>query len=123
MDDWVEVGVYAEGDQPPGLDVEQIGDADQPFYAQKHRIRSGQQTITVTMPRPAYANGSGGVSPNLREGGRPTSAVIDPNRLLIEVGGTADNTTTVKTSSFAVSTSRPRKSGISFESHEPLTKR
>jgi len=50
MDDWVEVGVFAEG-QP---------------YVQKHRIRSGKQTITVTVP------------------GKPTRAGIDPNDLLID---------------------------------------
>ena len=82
MDDLIEIGIFAEGQQPPArVEVEQIGDADTPFYTQKHRIRSGQQTITVTMPR------------------RPTSASIDPNRLLIEVGGTSDNTTTVRTKS------------------------
>jgi hypothetical protein len=36
MDDWIEIGIFAEGDQP-----------GKPFYAQKHRIRSGEQTITV----------------------------------------------------------------------------
>ena len=40
MDDWVEVGVFGEGEP----------------YMQKHRIRSGKQTITVTVPRkPARA--------------------------------------------------------------------
>jgi ABC-2 type transport system permease protein len=69
MDDWIEIGIFAEGDEP-----------DKPFYARKHRIRSGQQTITVTMPR------------------KPTSAGIDPNRLLIDLT-TADNITTVRTKS------------------------
>ena len=77
MDDWVEIGVYARVISHRGS--EQIGDAGEPLYVQKHRIRSGQQTITVTVPR----NG-------------PTSAGIDPYRLLIELGGTDDNTTTVR---------------------------
>ena len=51
MDDWVEVGVFGEG-KP---------------YMQKHRIRSGQQTITVTAPR------------------KPTRAGIDPKNLLIDL--------------------------------------
>ena len=69
MDDWIEIGIFAEGDEP-----------DKPFYARKHRIRSGQQTVTVTMPR------------------KPASAGIDPNRLLIDLT-TADNITTVRTKS------------------------
>ncbi|HET7461383.1 MAG TPA: hypothetical protein VFJ82_09035 [Longimicrobium sp.] len=45
MDEWVEVGVFAPGAAP--------GD---PLYVRKHRIRSGAQTITVTVPRkPALA--------------------------------------------------------------------
>jgi len=58
MDDWVEVGVFAlaeEGDEP-----------GKPPYLQKHRIRSGKQSITVTMPR------------------KPTSAGIDPRNLLVD---------------------------------------
>ena len=51
MDDWVEVGVFDEGEP----------------YLQKHRIRSGQQTITVTVPR------------------KPTRAGIDPENLLIDL--------------------------------------
>ncbi len=40
MDDWVEVGVFEEGEP----------------YLQKHRIRSAKQTITVTVPqKPARA--------------------------------------------------------------------
>ena len=69
MDDWIEIGIFAEGDEP-----------DKPFYARKHRIRSGRQTITVTMPR------------------KPTSAGIDPNRLLIDLT-TTDNITSVRTKS------------------------
>ena len=51
MDDWVEVGVFGEGEP----------------YKEKHRIRSGQQTITVTVPR------------------KPTRAGIDPENLLIDL--------------------------------------
>jgi hypothetical protein len=51
MDDWIEVGVFGEGEP----------------YMQHHRIRSGQQTITVTAPR------------------KPTRAGIDPRNLLIDL--------------------------------------
>lgn len=51
--------------------------------------------MTVTVPRPAYAEGSGAVSPKLREGGKPTSAGIDPNHLLIDLE-TDDNIKNVK---------------------------
>ena len=51
MDDWVEIGVFA---------------GDEPIYLQKHRIRSGKQTITVTVPC------------------SPTRAGIDPRFLLID---------------------------------------
>ena len=51
MDDWIEVGVFGEGEP----------------YLQKHRIRSGRQTITVTVPR------------------KPTRAGIDPESLLIDL--------------------------------------
>ncbi|MDQ4099775.1 MAG: ABC transporter permease, partial [Chloroflexota bacterium] len=48
MDDWVEVGVFG-----PAEEGEESGE---PLYLQKHRIRSGEQTITVTVPRkPGYA--------------------------------------------------------------------
>jgi ABC-2 type transport system permease protein len=50
MDDWVEVGVLGDGE--PSV--------------QKHRIRSGKQTITVTVPR------------------KPARAGIDPDHLLID---------------------------------------
>jgi len=60
MDDWVEIGVF-DGNG-----------SDEPLYLQKHRIRSGKQTITVA------------VSPALREGGQPARAGIDPNNLLID---------------------------------------
>jgi hypothetical protein len=57
MDDWVEVGVFA---------------GDERVYLQKHRIRSGKQTITVTLPS------------------RPTRAGIDPRFLLVD-WSTEDN--------------------------------
>jgi ABC-2 type transport system permease protein len=42
MDDWVEIGVFAEGGEP--------------LYLRKHRIRSGKQTITLAVPgKPARA--------------------------------------------------------------------
>jgi aminopeptidase N len=61
MDDWVEVGVFGEGEP----------------YLQKHRIRSGKQTITVTVPR------------------KPARAGIDPNYLLIDLKAD-DNIKTVR---------------------------
>ena len=52
MNEWVELGVFAAA--KPG---ESLG---QPLYVQKHRIRSGRQTITVTVSqRPAR----GGIDP------------------------------------------------------------
>jgi hypothetical protein len=47
MDDLVEVGVFAPGTgDRPGT----------PLYLQRHRIRSGRQTIRITVPRePARA--------------------------------------------------------------------
>ncbi|HEV2802799.1 MAG TPA: hypothetical protein VGW12_20170 [Pyrinomonadaceae bacterium] len=59
MNDWIEVGVFA----PAGAD-EKIG---KPLYLEKHRILSGRQTITVTVPS------------------EPANAGIDPNYLLIDV--------------------------------------
>jgi hypothetical protein len=62
MDDFVEVGVFAaDGGE---------------LYRQWHRVRSGEQTITVTVPR------------------EPAQAGIDPRRLLIDADG-GDNTTEV----------------------------
>lgn len=43
MDERVEIGIFA-----PGGDG---GELSEPLYVQKHRIRSGEQTITVTVPR------------------------------------------------------------------------
>jgi hypothetical protein len=60
MDDWVEIGVFApaeEGDE----------ELSKPLYVQKHRIRSGEQTITVTVPH------------------KPARAGIDPHYLLFDL--------------------------------------
>lgn len=59
MDDWVEIGVFApaEDDTKPG----------EPLYLQMHRLVSGQQTITVTVPK------------------KPAGAGIDPSQLLIDL--------------------------------------
>ena len=51
LDDWVEVGVFGNGEP----------------YVETRRIRSGQQTITVTVPR------------------KPSRAGIDPENLLMEL--------------------------------------
>ncbi len=56
IDEWVEVGVFA-----PAGEGEELSE---PLYVQKHRIRSGQQTITVTVPR------------------KPVGAGIDPYHVL-----------------------------------------
>ena len=69
VDDWVEVGVFA-----PAGEGEESGE---PLYAQKHRIRTGTQTITVTVPR------------------KPDRAGIDPYHLMID-WETDDNVRTVK---------------------------
>jgi len=69
MDDWVEIGVFAsaEDDKKPG----------DPLYLQMHRLVSGQQTITVTVPK------------------KPARAGIDPSHLLIDLK-TNDNFEKVK---------------------------
>lgn len=56
MDDWVEIGVFA-----PAEEGEELGE---PIYLLIHRIRSTEQTITVTVPR------------------EPARAGIDPYHLL-----------------------------------------
>jgi ABC-2 type transport system permease protein len=59
MDDLVEIGVFApaeDGESPT-----------RPLYRAMHRIRTGPQTITITVP------------------GRPARAGIDPRHLLIDV--------------------------------------
>ena len=62
MDDWVEVGVFDEGEP----------------YLEKHRIRSGKQTITVTVPH------------------KPTRAGIDPRHLLSDLSEEDQNVKAVK---------------------------
>lgn len=57
MDDLLEVGVFDAG----------------PQYLQKHRIHSGTQTITVTVPQ------------------KPSRAGLDPRHLLSDLGETDDN--------------------------------
>ncbi|KAA9327700.1 M1 family metallopeptidase [Hymenobacter busanensis] len=69
MNDWVEVGVFA-----PRTSDE---DLSQPLYQHKHRIRSGPQTLVVTVPR------------------KPARAGIDPQLLLIDLNG-ADNVVNVR---------------------------
>jgi len=56
MNDWLEVGIYEEG---KGL--------NEPLYLQMHRIRSGEQTIKLTVPR------------------KPERGGIDPNTLMIDL--------------------------------------
>ncbi len=82
MNDSVEIGIFDD----QGL--------NEPIYLRQHRIGTGRQTLTVTVPRPASANGSGAVSPKLREGGKPARAGIDPRYLLID-RDTGDNVTAV----------------------------
>jgi hypothetical protein len=69
MDDWVEIGIFARPEKGDAL--------SKPLYVQKHRISSGGQTITVTVPR------------------QPAQAGIDPYHLLID-WETDDNLHTVK---------------------------
>lgn len=58
MDDWVDVGIFAAAENG-----QEFG---KPLYVQKHRIRSGEKTVLVTVP------------------GKPARAGIDPYRLLID---------------------------------------
>jgi len=58
MDDLVEIGVYAPA---------RAGEEGEPLHRAMHRIRSGPQTITMTVPA------------------RPARAGIDPRHLLIDV--------------------------------------
>ena len=57
MDEWAEIGVFAAGEG---------GDLGEPLYLERHRIRRGEQTIRVTVPR------------------EPARAGIDPYRKLID---------------------------------------
>ncbi len=59
IDDWVQIGVFA-----PAEEGEESGE---PLYIQKHRIRSAEQTITVTVPR------------------KPADAGIDSYHLLMDL--------------------------------------
>lgn len=59
MNDWIEIGVFAE--------PEKGAESDKVLYLQKHRIRTGPQTITV------------------RVASKPTRAGIDPQNLLIDL--------------------------------------
>jgi ABC-type transport system involved in multi-copper enzyme maturation permease subunit len=60
MDEWVDVGVFAPAER-------QGPDFGETLYLRKHRIRTGQQTITVTVPK------------------KPSAAGIDPYLLLIDL--------------------------------------
>jgi ABC-2 type transport system permease protein len=72
LDEWVEIGVFGEPEKDHG-------ELSAPLYLQKHRIRSTEQTITVTVP------------------GKPLLAGIDPHHLLDwEEGGDDDNIAGVK---------------------------
>lgn len=75
LDEWIEIEVF-------GSDEESV-DRGNPLYVQKHRIRSGNQTITVTVP------------------GKPTRAAIDPRHLLSDWEEVDDNTKVVKTAGSA----------------------
>ncbi|HEV7332321.1 MAG TPA: M1 family aminopeptidase [Flavisolibacter sp.] len=59
MNDWIEIGVF--GPPEKGKEVDKV------LYLQKHRIRTGTQTITLTVPD------------------KPTRSGIDPNHLLIDL--------------------------------------
>ncbi len=59
MGDWVQIGVFARAEEG-----EELGG---PLYVQMHRVRGGDQTITVTVPR------------------KPARAGIDPYHLLIDL--------------------------------------
>ena len=63
MDDWIEVGAFGEGEEP---------------YVEKHRVRSGKQTITVTVPQ------------------KPARAGIDPRHLLSDLEEVDRNVTTIR---------------------------
>jgi ABC-type transport system involved in multi-copper enzyme maturation permease subunit len=60
MDEWIPIGVFAPSDQ----EGPEFGET---LYLRSHRIRSGQQTITVTVPK------------------KPSDAGIDPYLLLIDL--------------------------------------
>ncbi|MBC7921418.1 MAG: hypothetical protein H7Z75_10065, partial [Ferruginibacter sp.] len=70
MDEWVQIGVFAHAKNGDEL--------SEPLHVQMHRIRSGEQTITVPVP------------------GKPARAGIDPYRLLDWEEGRGDNIEDVK---------------------------
>ena len=57
MDEWVEIGVFPAGEG---------NELGEPLYLERHRIRRGEQTIRITVPR------------------EPARAGIDPYRKLID---------------------------------------
>ncbi|MFD2516016.1 ABC transporter permease subunit [Pontibacter locisalis] len=69
MNDWVEIGVLAPWNKDKN--------SDKPLYMQKHRIRSGEQTITIIVKD------------------KPARGGIDPNYLLIDLN-LEDNVKNVK---------------------------
>lgn len=69
MDEWIEVGVFAPAEKGDGV--------GKPLYVQKHRIRTGKQTITITVAE------------------APRRAAIDPYHLMIDLD-TDDNYKRVK---------------------------
>jgi len=72
MNEWVEIGIFAPGGKDGALSA--------PLHLQKHRIRSGAQTITVTVPK------------------KPVLAGIDPRHLLdVEEGEDEDQLVRVNT--------------------------
>jgi ABC-2 type transport system permease protein len=64
MDEWIEIGVFAQN--PNRERQDQLGKT---LYLERHRIRQGQQTITMTVPE------------------LPVRAGIDPYHLLFEWDG------------------------------------
>jgi ABC-2 type transport system permease protein len=78
MNDLVEIGVFPPGENALGA----------PLYLQRHRIRSGKQSITVTVPR------------------KPGRAGIDPYRKLID-RERGDNVVGVEAAAAAASPVRP----------------
>jgi ABC-2 type transport system permease protein len=67
MNDLIEVGVYAPAEPERGETAGAEAGAGVPLYVAMHRIRTGPQTITITVPQ------------------RPARAGIDPRHLLIDV--------------------------------------
>jgi hypothetical protein len=69
-DDWVQIGVFGPAEAGGG-------ELSQPLYVQMHRLRAGEQRITLTVPR------------------KPALAGIDPYHLLID-GEMDDNVQEVR---------------------------